>query len=131
MKLRIHGSKAFKLEHDESGHYVRHKESDSRRLIARTLERPNRWRHSCNGDSCIVETVPAPAPSRAADVDELAGDEIEDLTGLSIAKAKPIIAACDDPATLTRWADADSRAGIGEAIDARLAELPDGDDGDE
>ena len=50
------------------------------------------------------------------------------LTGMTVADATPLIAVETDVDVLIGWADVDKRKTIGEAVDARLAELePDED----
>lgn len=50
------------------------------------------------------------------------------LTGKTIAEALPLIAAETDVDKLIEWADADSRKGIEDAVDERLAVLEPDDD---
>jgi len=47
----------------------------------------------------------------------------EDLTGLKVEEALPLIVAETSAETLERWSEADKRKTIGEAIDERLGDL--------
>lgn len=49
--------------------------------------------------------------------------ELSDLSALTIAESKPVIAATSDVALLTQWSAADDRVGIKELISDRLRQL--------
>jgi hypothetical protein len=54
---------------------------------------------------------------------EVEAEEVEGLSGLSVAQAKSVIEGCDDLAMLQAWYMDDSRKSIKKAIEDRLSAL--------
>lgn len=71
------------------------------------------------------------ASERETDQRSHAPDSVAGIEHLTVVKAAPWIAACNDPEQLVVWRESDARDGIHRLIDKRMAELEPDDELDD